>query len=68
MAYNIEIRSKYQKKTLEEITNEPERVDCPMCTIPFFVYPQYIKTEVDEDEDWEIYRCPYCHCKFRVCL
>ena len=57
----MEIRSKYQKKTFEEITYELEECQCTNCGRPFMADYRYFKyVERDGDYDFAKIFCPYC--------
>ena len=56
-----EIRSKYQRKTLEEITFELDEINCPYCKRQFMADFRYFKyAELDGDYDFAKIFCPYC--------
>ena len=57
-----EIRSKYQRKTLEEVEFHLSEYTCYRCDKPFMVDMDACETEWDEDdcENRIIIHCPYC--------
>lgn len=63
-----EIRSKYQRKTLEEVEFYLFDYDCLKCNKPFMVDLNACGTEYDEDEcePRTIVYCPYCGTKHRI--
>lgn len=62
------IRSKYQAKNYEEIEYELEERICRRCDRPYMVDPYFLKTVIENDEDWEVNICPYCGHKWHVCI
>lgn len=57
-----EIRSKYQRKILEEVEYAVEQFDCRKCDKPFMVDLDACeqKWDAEEFECWSIVYCPYC--------
>lgn len=66
----MEIRSKYQKKTLEEREYLLEESTCPFCGHVFMVDSDYCPTEYSEelDEYQFVITCPYCGKKTRIVI
>lgn len=63
-----EIRSKYQAKNYEEVEYELEERTCHKCDRPYMVDPYFLKTVIENDEDWEVNICPYCGHRWHVCI
>ena len=59
----LEIRSKYQKKTLEEVEYHLDEFVCHYCGKPFMAdwgHFKCVELDHDNDFDWARIFCPYC--------